>query len=123
MTATIKMKTAELTGRALDWAVCMAVGWNPVEYRNGMLICSNMPGDEPLAAPSTSWAQCGPLIDRYSVHVNPPFCGSVASAYVETGTFGGAKGCTGKTTLEAICRSIVISQIGAEIDIPAELLS
>lgn len=110
----MKVKVSELSGAALDFAVAKATDHDLRQ----MFGCNSY---NELFKPSSDWAQCGPLIDRYSVHVNPPFCGSVASAYVETGTFGGAKGCTGKTTLEAICRSLVLSLIGDEVDVPVEL--
>lgn len=116
------IKASELTGMPLDWATANAVGWNPVEYRDGMLICSNMPNDNPLAAPSTSWRQGGPLIDKYSIQVSSPFCGSMAHAYVETGTFGGARVMSAKTTLEAICRAVVYHCMGDEVEIPDALL-
>ena len=50
------MKTSELTGAALDWAVAKAIG----EYK-------------PVPVPnySTDWAQGGPIIEREKIEICP----------------------------------------------------
>ncbi|MDE9520061.1 DUF2591 domain-containing protein, partial [Xenorhabdus bovienii] len=57
------VKTSELTGRALDWAVAKSIGLPAIVTPLtpfGNLIIEGMEEDY---TPSTDWSQCGPLID------------------------------------------------------------
>lgn len=121
------IKTSELTGAALDWAVAITQGWQSDRPQEGQV----RKGDTYRIVGGTSnielsyrlnWAYGGPLIDKYSIQVSSPFCGSMAHAYVETGTFGGSRVMSGKTTLEAICRAVVYHCMGDEVEIPDALL-
>ncbi|MGJ0580870.1 phage protein NinX family protein, partial [Xenorhabdus bovienii] len=67
----MKIKTSELTGRALDWTVCLAIGGtvnadNTVVIPPNGVYCllSNGAGD---FTPSTNWSQCGELIEKHHV--------------------------------------------------------
>ena len=109
------MKTSELTGAALDWAVAKCIG-------------------EPLSSPypySTNWAFGGPIIERERIEVywigDHP---SAAIKYavqvptpngfkVETNAFSVF---TGPTPLIAAMRCYVASVLGDEVEIPKELL-
>lgn len=104
------MKTSELTGAALDWAVAKATG----EYK-------------PVSVPqySTDWAQGGPIIERetmslcrYASHTEPWFA--------EKRHFGrhhkaGRSYGEGPTPLIAAMRCYVASKLGDEIDVPEEV--
>ena len=57
------MKTSELTGAALDWAVAKCEYGNDVEYIYAHTTTRN--------AYSTDWAQAGPIIERESIQLTP----------------------------------------------------
>ena len=98
------MKTSELTGAALDWAVAKCE-YFPV--RNGF--------DDNCPEYSTDWAQGGPIIEReqIAVYLNG-----------EDGWTGedGWKRATGPTPLVAAMRAYVASKLGDEIELPEELM-
>lgn len=125
----IEVKTAELSGKALDLAVAEVVGWQPRTYRDGMVICSAMPGDECVAAPSSDWSQGGPLMEKY--HVQTSYNGQ--GFRTATGEYWCAYACKpsgqeerpsggGPTPLIAACRAIVAAKLGDTVQVPAELL-
>ena len=100
----MKVKTSELTGPALDWAVAK---------------CENNWTFEPdgLDSYSTDWAQGGPIIEREKLDV---FCsGNVWDA--STGDRHPNVIKTGTTPLIAAMRCYVASKLGDEIEIPEEL--
>ncbi|QXF34299.1 DUF2591 domain-containing protein [Photorhabdus luminescens] len=101
----MKMKIENLTGRALDYAVAICDGWS-VEYLNNNLY--NIPYY------STTWSECGQLIDEYFISVIERGDHWVA----DRPGFDVVKGSTAK---EAICRSM-IAKLDDEIEIPDELL-
>jgi hypothetical protein len=96
------MKTSELQGAALDWAVAKCEG---TLYANG--------GMWDLFCPSTEWEFGGPIIEREKI---------------TTGWFNewvadpdGAFEQRGPTPLIAAMRCYVASKLSDEIDIPEEL--
>ena len=97
------MKTNELTGVALDWAVAKAIG----EYK-------------PVAVPrySTDWAQGGPIIEREGISLDQyhDFPNWAASCPPESGF-----NWFGPTPLIAAMRCYVASKLGDEVDVPDEL--
>jgi hypothetical protein len=106
------MKTDELTGAALDWAVakCEGEDYSAVRTTNGI-------GMEFEATNySTNWAQGGPIIEREGISVREIFTGFWAAA-VEAG----AREHEGPTPLIAAMRCFVASKLGDNIDIPEEL--
>lgn len=99
------MKTSELTGRVLDWAVSVAhrdAGFVPVEY-------------------STKWEFGGPIIERERIELrnwdfhSQPWRAEIAGSDSESA-------CYGPTPLIAAMRCYVASKLGDSIDIPEELL-
>ena len=113
------MKTSELTGTALDWAVAKCE-WNREEgdwrgtYR---------------ADYSTDWAQGGPIIAREEINLlkrdDRPWSG-YAYRYGKHKKLRGQRGCeifraTGPTPLIAAMRCYVASKLGDEVEIPEEL--
>ena len=102
------MKTSELTGPALDWAVCKAKG----EYQ--------CPVDEYTAVwmtnrrYSTDWLLGGPIIEREEICVLAPVRGLWR---------GRKEGRTqyGPTPLIAAMRCYVASKLGDEVEIPEKL--
>lgn len=126
----MEIKTSELTGAALDWAVAKATGAELVEHQGDDLRVEICTGLAAHWSPSTSWSQCGPLIDKYKPWVSPPVedpdpeqpYGWDAEVYDEAGydVVGRAVGCD--SALIAVCRAIVSAKLGDTVDVPEELL-
>lgn len=104
------MKTAELTGTALDWAVAKA-DVVKVTVIEGQIV---WPEDY---EPSTKWALGGPIIERWMIDCDTYRHGWRAARHVSTTpTYG-----YGPTPLIAAMRCYVASKLGDEVDIPKEL--
>jgi hypothetical protein len=106
----MKIKTSELTGTTLDWAV------NQIEE------CCDDPHTPPF---STSWAQAGPIIERERMTIEWLKHDEVNSAldvWLATRIEGSSIWeALGPTPLVAAMRAFVASQLGDEIEIPEEL--
>lgn len=105
----MKIKTSELTGPALDWAVDLALGG----YNPGTLY-------------SSYWAVGGPIIDRELIQTYPLRKNRKefewAAATLPWGDPATAKQAFGPTLLIAAMRCFVASKLGDEVDVPEELL-
>lgn len=114
----MKKKTSELTGAALDWAVAQVTG-EEIGFGNGALWLEFGTGDERYDQwrPSRDWGQGGPLIDKYQMEVMTSLATGRPEATFETLPNWE----DGDTYLQAICRAVVASHFGDEIDIPDEL--
>ena len=135
------MKTNELTGHALNWAVAMAEGdkvyrprlgrpsdWDKEAYlADGSDDRWDVRVQNPKVAhfvdwtynPSGDWMQGGPIIEREKLDV---FCsGNVWDA--STGDRHPNVIKSGTTPLVAAMRCYVASKLGDEVEIPAELLT
>lgn len=134
----IEVKTAELIGPALDWAVAKANGF-AVQVRPYAEFCNASTGHKVKAryhrawyefdgyleeySPSADWSQGGPLIEKYAVkieHFPSETIASKANAII-------AMHCTaywqsGPTPLVALCRAIVAAKLGDAVSVPAELV-
>ena len=108
------MKTNELTGAALDWAVakCEGVGIDP----RGSVVYYHE-GEPAMWQPSTDWAQGGPIIEREYIEMH---------TYSENDdgivTWRANDFMDGPTPLIAAMRCYVASKLGDNIDTPKELL-
>ena len=106
----MKIKTSELAGAALDWAVAKCEGIQDSEF-----VRTHM--DAWLY--STDWSQGGPIIEREKI-------GSLHEARgvwsASTKWEDPAKVFYGKTKLIAAMRCYVASKLGAEVEIPNELI-
>ncbi len=101
------MKTSELTGAALDWAVAKCEGREMRAWRTyKRLNQTNY---------STDWAQGGPILERHISELID--CGESGWEACCDGTYGA----TGRTALEAVCLAYVASKLGDEVDVPEEL--
>jgi len=111
----MKIKTSELTGAALDWAVAKCEG-NPNGWC-GMVI--NRPMSY-VFRPSTDWAQGGPIIEREEM---------ISSCFAKQGETTKSwfywtdrtPMISGPTPLIAAMRCYVTSKLGDEVEIPEEL--
>ncbi len=117
------MKTSELTGAALGWAVAIAEGITPIavkkKYSEGYIIYGRPTATIPLEY-STNWAQGGPIIEREAITV------SEGSPVAGLEWMACDRGSThiqhGPTYLIAAMRCYVASKLGDDINIPEELL-
>lgn len=129
---TLKIKTSELTGAALDWAVAIALGGTPERPQDGQFINAN--GARWLAGfhqhapsasycPSTNWAQCGPLIDQFGLSLDNASCGKRDELRkCASSVRGWLMAEYGPTPQVAICRAVVAGELGEEVEVPAELV-
>lgn len=116
----VKRKTADLTGRALDYAVGLLEKPGIASASPDKLLLMN---GKPYS-PSTDWAQGGPIIEREGISI-------AFGDTIGVNLWGAeiwpdyAKPCTaraqGPTALIAAMRCYVASKLGHEIDVPEEL--
>jgi Protein of unknown function (DUF2591) len=103
----MKIKTNELTGAALDWAVAKC---------EGFLCDYNYSGA--LALYSTDWSQGGPIIERERLLTRPqPGNGWESWGHGKDDPWFS----TGPTPLIAAMRCYVASKLGDKVDVPEEL--
>jgi hypothetical protein len=100
------MKTSELTGAALDWAVAKCEG-QPDEW-----MADHKRGY--INSPSTDWSQGGPIIEREYIwlEINEGQC------YAHK---NGLEFYEGETPLIAAMRCYVASKLGDEVEVSEEL--
>lgn len=119
----MKIKTRELIDAALDWAVAKCLGWEGVICKNPawavpLYIATNDTGLYTYA-PSTDWAQGGPLKEREGIVSGPSVKGDFF-AFKPVKDADSAKA-FGPTELVAAMRCLVAVKLGDEVDIPDEL--
>jgi hypothetical protein len=113
------MKTSELTGAALDWAVAKCEGHDAHVY--GGVVRTTMRGRfGSECSYSTDWAQGGPIIERERLLIQPEIGkdGAGNAWYCVAITPHDAYG---DTPLIAAMRCYVASQLGDEVELPEEL--
>lgn len=115
----MKIKTNQLTGAALDWAVAKCEGQDeeyvldPEQFN----LLRETSADSPFFY-STNWAQGGPIIEREHIgtyHFVLPEDGWAASVF--DGPIY-----VGPTPLVAAMRCYVSSKLGDEVEVPEELV-
>lgn len=124
------IKTAELSGAALDWSVAKADS-HRVAFQSGHLYLVDEK-QRRIAAwkPSAAWAQGGPIIERE--HICPDWLGTewCARHFVELQIdpeFADERGIAckrityGPAPLIAAMRCFVASKLGDSIEVPEEL--
>lgn len=136
MTDFVDVKTSEMTGAALDWAVAQA------EKVDGLVIRKGRPAFERdfdpdcwadeadieafkcwrFYTPSTDWGQGGPLIEKYKLDIGAPMENQNGPWSAAT-EWAHPLGYKGDTPLIAACRAIVASVLGDTVSVPKELLS
>lgn len=144
------MKTSELTGAALDWAVAKATqmplyqcgeGWPgnrvvneeslrrpivTVGLTGRMLLEGPKTSENKEWSPSTNWAQGGPIIEREKMTLSYDEDGQTYSAHVslfrQRGMSNRTRWRSGPTPLVAGMRCLVASKLGDEVDVPEELI-
>lgn len=116
------VKTSELTGAALDWAVLVAEhkkheAGNPVHVAHFQRLRSGHPLHQ-QAHFSTNWSQGGPIIERERIELGSFADKWQATMHLEAESIYER----GPTPLIAAMRCYVASKLGDTIEIPEELL-
>jgi hypothetical protein len=110
------MKTSELTGAALDWAVAKCEGL-AISDRATKWRAENCPH-----LYSTDWAQGGPIIEREGINLDNYAKNPQWSAWTPAPERkSGEAQAYGLTPLIAAMRCYVASKLGDEIDVPEAL--
>ena len=134
----IDVKTAELEGSALDWAVAISEGHDPLmipiqrnKYVVGVTVVDGNGVGGFVCQYSTNWSACGPLIDTRMIDITQ--CTGRAKTHkaraVMDSSFLDKMGLrqrvssSGPTALIAACRAIVAAKLGDVVSVPAELVS
>jgi hypothetical protein len=104
------MKTSELQGAALDWAVAKCEGEETFMHKGQLNTRWSANG----YSPSTNWAQGGPIIEREGMALHPAgkdWSSDIDRCYQQYGP----------TPLIAAMRCYVASKLGDEVEIPEEV--
>ena len=116
----MKVKTAELTGAALDWAVAKCEGKtvNTGHYSKVFIETPGVDGAEYFGwtrfDPSSNWSQGGPIIEQSISRIED------FGEYWEADCAGYSA--QGPTPLIAAMRCFAASKFGDEVDVPEELV-
>ena len=127
----MKIKTNELIGPALDWAVAKCDGVEVWREPDGIYLCE---GGEVgfMFRPSTDWSQGGPIIERNHIALDYYPDGSydnggmwlaVITRGAEDGVEDGIEQIAGEgpTPLVAAMRCFVASRLGEEVEVPDDM--
>lgn len=111
----MKIKTSDLEGAALDWAVAKAEGNVRLQYdsREGLII-NNILGWIPYR-PSVAWQQGGPIIERERIELEH-------DGFKWWARIRADEDFNGPTPLIAAMRCYVKSKLGDEVEVPEELI-
>jgi hypothetical protein len=132
----MKIKTSELTGAALDWAVAHVqrkFNQGPSKYFRlidgeiHLRYCGAVLNE--AYSPSTNWVQGGPIIEREDLCIGRKYQCDLAYCPLNdpaidfwARTTAGGYLSYGPTHLIAAMRCYVLSKLGGEVEIPKELL-
>jgi hypothetical protein len=118
----MKIKTSELQGAALDWAVAKCEGVTILPKKRGGCYVTLDRGETILLRYSTDWAQGGPIIECEEIALEPMTHDEHGDGWLATRVEGPAV-CMefGQTMLIAAMRCFVVSKLGDEIEAPEEL--
>jgi len=127
----MKIKTSELTGNALDWAVAKCEGHGVFIKHAPVQVMYTPQGKRSwyIYTPSTNWAQGGPIIEREGITLSrneqKSFVGQqpwdsyrIEHLFMDEYEHEHQHG---TTPLIAAMRCYVASKLGDEVDVPEEL--
>jgi hypothetical protein len=116
------MKTSELTGAALNWAVakCQPDDTLSVYFDEdtGEPLCHDDWPDNQEFKPSSDWAQGGPIIEREGINI---IQSGSWFAEMDADHSGGVIYAEADTPLVAAMRCYVASKFGDEVELPLDL--
>ena len=119
------MRTSELKGAALDWAVAKCEGKNGILHDDGITRCIVIAAPSGVYKgtyrPTINWAQGGPIIEREEISVERRKPCMKDEQWGAKGWKAMQNFHTGPTPLIAAMRCYVASNLGDEVDIPEEL--
>jgi hypothetical protein len=115
------MKTHELTGPALDWAVAKAeYGLTDVgSFLDGVIAHPNYS----KYRPSLNWAQGGPIIERERISICPKTRSAGFKSFVIRPSGEVQFKASGPTPLVAAMRCLVLAELGEEVEVPEKIFS
>lgn len=118
----MKIKTSELSGVALDWAVAQAAGVEVklLKHSTGYCAYADYLG-EVLFDPSEDWVIGGPLIEQFRIHCDMMIYDDIVR-YWEANLPDQPTYEIGDTPLQAACRAIVAAKLGDDVDVPEGLV-
>ena len=138
MSKLITVPVSGLTGAALDWSVALADDWRSIQgepmmvTKNDITLAVSSSGlhweldEDACYSPSTNWDQCGPLRDKYRVSLEESVYDKRVVAQCwddgEGNIVIGFPSVLGTDARVAICRAVVIANLGDTVDIPVVLL-
>lgn len=114
----LKVKTAELTGAALDWAVAKCEGRREPEVVNNFAVAWYTWSNTHY---STNWALGGPIIERELINVIYMQGSQHWMSTLFQPTLDTTPRSEGPTPLIAAMRCYVASKLGDTVEIPKEL--
>lgn len=124
----MKVKVSELVGVQLDLAVALALGASITRPQDAQ-ICLN--GEHMLCgeknkrysryvySPSTNWEQCGSLIEAFDLTLNRV---TPANEHWKSSPHNSWSSGIDKNPMIAICRAVVATKIGDEVELPDDLV-
>lgn len=125
-----KVKTSEIKGLALDWAVAKAnkvfapegfyAGFRAIDGKLHLISDSRDVFNDPYC-PSTNWSQGGPIIEREKIDLIYSY-GDEWGAYGNEPYIDERVTASGPTPLIAAMRCFVASKLGDVVDVPEELV-
>lgn len=125
----MKVKTSDLIGPALDWAVAKCEGYSTIRCGAGpSRFLAYIPPNKRSHykwRPSTSWTQGGPIIDqltRRGLRIHGMKCRYRTDETSVNVDVNGHYAMSGPNILIAAMRCYVASHLGDEVEIPKELL-
>lgn len=123
----MKIKTKDLTGAQLDWMVAKCAGYveqgvyGTPEFRDGgVYLCYCDVVLNSCYAPSTDWAQGGPIIERERISIRQWTNVPLVHAYMPQDNAPWLSDDT--SPLIAGMRCLVAAKLGDEVDVPEELM-
>lgn len=133
----IEVKTSELTGAALDWAVAqidevktIMMNVRQSEQKKPFALFGSLAlplASEQGYAPSSCWHCGGPLIEKFQLDLTFERKGTIYAypcnddGLPDTSRQTDEYGSYAQTYLVAACRAIVAKQLGEVVSVPAEL--
>lgn len=125
----IEVKTAELSGPALDWAVAQCEGVETCwRYGRELARIHDFHGNRlieeirPIYSPSTTWKQGGPLIEKYLVSFCVEHEDVILAVLCDDYGMYISGWRQGENHLIAACRAIVAAKLGDTVRVPAALV-